>query len=360
MNAPFIVAEIGANHNGSLSVALNTITAAARAGADSIKIQTWHPALMCLNKGYTIQRGKWAGQNLFNLYAQAYTPWDWHEQMFDWANHCGIQAFSTPFDLPSLHFLEQLDCPMYKVASFELNDHRLIRAIASTGKPMIMSTGMANRHEVEMAASTAIDAGCQNLTLLKCTSAYPAPPEEANLATMHDYMQYMRRIDRSAWGLSDHTQGSTVAIAAAALGAAVIEKHFILHHTIASPDAAFSMEPHEFELMAKACRIAAKAVGSVSYGPTASESLELRRSLYIRRDMKPGETLQEQDIVTSRPNQGADPYTIGAYIGRTIDKETKAGTPLTPDCVAPNAELTSERSESALNAGLGDLESKHG
>ena len=330
---PMIVAELSANHNGSLSTALNTITAAARAGADAVKFQTWSPDLMCVAKGYTIKTGKWSGMNLADLYDTAWTPWNWHQELFDWAKACKIKAFSTPFDRPSLQFLETLDCPMYKVASFELNDHRLISAIASTGKPMIMSTGMANRHEVEMAAAAAIDAGCKNMTLLKCTSAYPAPPEEANLATMHDYMQYMRRIERSAWGLSDHTPGSTVAIAASALGAAVIEKHFILHHTIASPDAAFSMEPPEFELMARACRIAAKAVGRVSYGPTASESLELRRSLYIRRDMKPGETLQEQDIVSSRPNLGADPYSIGAYVNRQITKEIKAGTPLTVDCI---------------------------
>jgi len=332
MTTPMIVAELSANHNGSLSIALNTITAAARAGADSIKLQTWDPKLMCLNKGYTIQRGKWAGQNLFNLYSQAWTPWNWHQELFDWAKACKIKAFSTPFDLSSLEFLEKLNCPMYKVASFELNDHRLIRAIASTGKPMIMSTGMANRHEVEMAAATAIDAGCKNMTLLKCTSAYPAPPEEANLATMHDYMQYMRRIERSAWGLSDHTPGSTVAIAAAALGAAVIEKHFTLRRGNGLDDD-FSMEPQDFKTMAYACRIAARAVGSVSYGPTASESLELRRSLYIRRDMKPGETLQEQDIVSSRPNLGADPYSIGAYVNRQITKEIKAGTPLTVDCI---------------------------
>jgi len=329
---PMIVAELSANHNGSLSTALNTITAAARAGADAVKFQTWSPKLMCVDHGYVIKSGKWAGQNLSGLYNQAWTPWTWHERMFDTARNLDIMPFSTPFDLPSLEFLEKLNCPMYKVASFELNDHRLIRAIASTGKPMIMSTGMANRHEVEMAAATAIDAGCKNMTLLKCTSAYPAPPEEANLATMHDYMQYMRRIERSAWGLSDHTQGSTVAIAAAALGAAVIEKHFTLHRGNGLDDE-FSMEPHEFALMAKACRIAAKAVGSVSYGPTASESLELRRSLYIRRDMKPGETLQEQDIVSSRPNLGADPYSIGAYVNRQITKEIKAGTPLTVDCI---------------------------
>ena len=332
MTTPMIVAELSANHNGSLSTALNTITAAARAGADAVKFQTWDQPLMCQNNGYFIKTGKWAGHNLYRLYAEAWTPWSWHQELFDWAKECKIKAFSTPFDLPSLKFLETMNCPMYKVASFELNDHQLIQAIAKTGKPMIMSTGMANRHEVEMAAAAAIDAGCQNLTLLKCTSAYPAPADEANLATMHDYMQYMRRIERSAWGLSDHTTGSTVAIAAAALGASVIEKHFTLHRGNGLDDA-FSMEPHEFDQMAKACRIAAKAVGRVSYGPTASESLELRRSLYIRRDMKPGETLQEQDIVSSRPNLGADPYSIGAYVNRQITKEIKAGTPLTVDCI---------------------------
>jgi pseudaminic acid synthase len=332
-NNLFIVAELSCNHGGSLTTALETIEAAARAGADAVKFQTWQPESMCIDKSYVIKSGPWQGQNLAALYNQARTPWDWHYAMFDRARDCGLIAFSTPFDAPSLRMLESLDCPIYKVASFELVDHQLIRAIAKTGKPMIMSTGMATQKEVEMAAQAAIDAGCQDLTLLKCTSAYPAPPEEMNLRTMASYMQFMRWIRRSAYGLSDHTLGSAVAVAAVAMGASVIEKHFILDRRLGGPDAAFSMEPHEFKQMADDCRVAAKAIGDISYGPTASENTELRRSLYFARAMKPGETVQEQDLITSRPNLGADPYSIGAYLGKIITKEVQAGTPLTPDCM---------------------------
>ena len=332
-NRPMMVAELSANHNGSLSTALNTITAAANVGADAVKFQTWHPDLMCVDKAYTIKSGKWAGQNLSVLYDKAHTPWEWHKRLFDWAETCGIVAFSTPFDMPSLQLLENLNCPMYKVASFELTDTRLITAIANTGKPMIISTGMANREEVERAAQAAVDGGCQDLTLLKCTSAYPAPASEANLATMHDYMQYMRRLKRSAWGLSDHTIEPAVAIAAAALGASVIEKHFTLHRSNGGLDAEFSVEPHEFEVTARACRIAAKAVGSVSYGPTASESTELRRTLHFRRAVKAGQEITEADVVASRPGTGADPHQIGFYLGRQATRDIEAATPLTPDCV---------------------------
>ncbi len=334
MTSPMIVAELSCNHNGSLETALKTIEAAALAGADACKFQTWDPALMCLDKGYIIKSGKWAGQTLADLYGKAWTPWEWHSRLFDEAFRWNMVAFSTPFDLPSLWFLETLDCPMYKVASFELTDHGLIQAIAKTGKPMIMSTGMATNTEVKMAVTKAIGAGCTDLTVLKCTSAYPAQPEDANLATIADMKEWLT-LSTVKWnvGLSDHTLGSAVAVAAVALGATVIEKHFILDRSMGGPDAEFSMEPHEFKRMVEDCRIAARAIGSVSYGPTASENTELRRSLYIRRDMKPGETLQEQDIVTSRPNQGADPHTIGAYIGRTIAKEIKAGTPLTANCI---------------------------
>jgi len=331
---PFMVCELSANHNGSLETALKTIEAAAMAGADAVKFQTWSPDLMCVAKNYTIKTGKWAGQNLADLYDTAWTPWNWHSRLFDEAWRWNLMPFSTPFDLPSLEFLETLDCPMYKVASFELTDIRLIEAIAKTRKPMIMSTGMATDNEAKMAATKAIGSGCRDLTMLKCTSAYPASPEDANLATIADMKEWLT-LSTVKWnvGLSDHTLGSAVAVAAVALGATVIEKHFILDRSMGGPDAEFSMEPHEFKRMAEDCRIAAKAIGSVSYGPTASENTELRRSLYIRRDMKPGETLQEQDIVTSRPNQGADPYTIGNYIGRTIAKETPAGTPLTANCI---------------------------
>lgn len=333
MKRPLIVAELSCNHGGSLGTAIQTIRAAANAGADAVKFQTWHQGLMCIDRGYYIKSGKWAGQNLAQLYERAWTPWEWHEDLFDFAHKMGIMAFSTPFDHPSLLLLEGLMCPIYKVASFELVDHQLIRAIARTGKPMIMSTGMANRHEVEMAAEAAIEAGCQDLTLLKCTSAYPAPPSEMNLRTMPDYMQFMRRIRHSAYGLSDHTIGSAAAVAAVAMGAAVIEKHFILDRKMGGPDAEFSMEPDEFKRMADDCRIAAKATGDISYGPTASENPELRRSLYFARAMKPGERIQEQDLITSRPNLGADPYSIGAYIDRIITKEVQAGTPLTPDSI---------------------------
>jgi len=268
---PFIVAELSCNHQGSLDRALALVDAVVDAGADAIKLQTWTPGSMVQDHTYVMRTGPWRGRNLANLYHEAHTPWEWHPVIFDYAQKQGIEAFSTPFDVGALEFLESLNCPRYKVASFSLINLPLIRAIAETRTPIILSTGMATEEEI----NAAIDAsGYNDLTLLKCTSAYPADASDANLATMQDMAAFYGNS-----GLSDHTPGIGVAVAAAALGATVIEKHLTLLRADGGPDAAFSMEPDEFKQMVTACRQAAAAIGTVRYGPTEAElpMLEVRR-----------------------------------------------------------------------------------
>ena len=274
-----IVAELSCNHQGSLDRAMALVDAAADAGADAIKLQTWTPGTMVSDRSYVMTDGPWKGQNLSKLYEEAWTPWEWHNDLFDRAEAQGMKAFSTPFDLKALAFLEELGCPLYKIASFSLINLSLIRAIAATRKPIIISTGMATEPEIWAAldASSISKPGIwgQWATLLKCTSAYPADASDANLATMVDIGKtFGARI-----GLSDHTPGIGVAVAAAALGATVIEKHLTLLRADGGPDAAFSMEPDEFKAMATACRQATAAIGPVRYGPTESEKpmLEIRR-----------------------------------------------------------------------------------
>lgn len=268
---PFIVAELSANHLGSLERALRIIDEAKRAGADAVKFQTFTVAGMVEDPKAVLTSGPWAGRSLGDLYAEAMTPRSWHQVLFAYARAIGIEPFSTPFTPDDVDFLEEFDCPRYKIASFELTDHALIRYAARTGKPLIMSTGMADRFEIAAAVGIATGAGCGDVTLLKCTSAYPAPPEEANLRTMVDMAG--RYIVKT--GLSDHTPGIGVAVAAAALGASVIEKHLTLSRADGGPDAAFSMEPDEFAQMVTECRRAAAAMGEIHYGPTDAEKPQL-------------------------------------------------------------------------------------
>ena len=328
MNKPFIVAEMSANHLGKLGRAIAIVDAAAAAGADAVKLQTWDR--MVIDENFVIEDGPWAGLRLEELYKEAKTPWAWHQALFARCRTHGMIGFSTPFDRASLEFLELLHCPMYKVASFEITDLPLIRAIAQTGKPIIISTGMATRDEIADAAAE-VYAEHDRLTLLKCTSAYPADASEANLNTM------IAIGARSGCdiGLSDHTPGIGVAVAAATLGATVIEKHLTLARTDGGPDAAFSLEPAEFASLVTECRRAAQAMGSVTYGPTPQEMPQhaLRRSLYIAKDMRAGDLLTTQTVRTARPAKGLPPKCLPQVLGRPVTRDVSRETPMTWDLI---------------------------
>ncbi len=320
---PFIVAEMSANHLGDFGRALAIVDAAADAGADAVKFQTWTPGSMCVSD-YRLNHGPWSGRYLRELYAEAYTPWDWHEKLFARARDRGLVPFSAAFDRDAVDFLERLGVDRHKVASFELTDLPLIRYMASKGKPMILSTGMATVVEVDAAIEACHSSGSM-ITLLKCTSAYPAEAGDANLATM----EWWRRYDA---GLSDHTLGIGVAVAATALGATMIEKHLTLSRADGGLDAAFSMEPREFKQMVIECRRAAAAIGQVHYGCGPGESTELRRSLWLKRDVGVGEVLRLHDnVCTARPALGVPPSTD--LTGRRAARALRAGEPLTMDCL---------------------------
>lgn len=312
MNMPYIVAEISASHLGSFDRALALIDAAAHAGADAVKFQCWKDGTMVLGE-HTIVGTGWHGENMRELYRDAWTPWEWFPKLFDYARAHRIDCFASVFDYESLSFLERLNCPRYKIASFEIVDLPLIEAVARTGKPIVISTGMATWVEIERAfwaAHPNID-----ITLLKCTSAYPATAAGANLATMNG----------SKWwkvGLSDHTLGLVVPVAATALGATMIEKHLTLQRSDGGPDAAFSSEPHEFKAMVAACREAALAIGEVRYGPTDAEipSLQFRRSLYWAKAVALGDRISREHLRTARPALGESPAKLDEFIGRTATK----------------------------------------
>ena len=323
---PFIVAEMSANHNGSLERALAIVDAAAAAGADAIKLQTWAPACMVVDKGYTIKSGAWAGRNLADLYREAHTPWAWHLPIFKRAKERGLIPFSTPFDIPSLDFLERdCKCEIYKIASFEIVDLHLVAAVARTGKPMIMSTGMASHLEIQCAVFAAVAGGCNDITLLKCTSAYPAQVANANLATM---IEMRDNFDGCSVGLSDHTMGSVVAVVATSMGAEVIEKHLTLSRDDGGLDANFSMEPEEFAQMVKDCRIAVSAIGNIQFGPSEGECTDLRRSLWLVEGITAGETFQPWHIRSARPALSTECYLIDQVIGRVAADSYAGGQPL--------------------------------
>ncbi|MDA8326256.1 MAG: pseudaminic acid synthase [Nitrospiraceae bacterium] len=313
----FLIAEMSANHNQSFEDAVAIIRAAKEAGADAIKLQTYTPDTITIdsNKEYfRIKGGLWDGENLYNLYKKAYTPWEWQPTLKKIADELGIILFSTPFDKSAVDFLHEMDVPAYKVASFELVDLPLIEYIASKRKPVIMSVGMATLEEIEEAVNTARAAGAAGIALLKCTSAYPAPPDEINLKTI----RHLARAFDVVAGLSDHTTGIAVPVAAAALGAKIIEKHFTLSRARGGPDAAFSLEPAEFKAMAEAVRTAEKAIGKVHYGLTPGEEQGkvFRRSLFAVRDIKAGETFTEENVRSIRPGQGLPPKYIKKILGK--------------------------------------------
>lgn len=338
MNGPFlqlrqsayIIAEISANHNGSLDAALELVRLAKECGADAVKIQTYTAdtlTLDCDNEYFRISGGTlWDGMTLYKLYQQAYTPWEWHAAIFAEAREVGIDCFSTPFDETAVDFLEQFDPPCHKIASFELVHDPLLRKVAATGRPVILSTGMATLEEIAHAVEVLKEAGCREFALLKCTSSYPAPPAEANLARI----AHMAAAFGCPAGLSDHTLGIAVPVAAVALGAAIIEKHFCRARSEPGPDSAFSIEPSEFKQMVEAVRIAEKAIGKITYERSEKEKsgLAFRRSLFYTRDLLAGNRLQEGDVRVVRPGHGLAPRHLDWVIGKTINMDVTAGTPL--------------------------------
>jgi len=325
---PFIIAEMSGNHNQSLERAMNIVDAAAAAGVNAIKLQTYTADTITLdvNKSdFTIneQESLWKGQNLHNLYKLAYTPWEWHKPIMKRANELGLICFSSPFDETSVDFLETLDVPIYKIASFENNHLPLLRKVAATGKPIIISTGMASLKELEETVSTVKNAGCDKLILLKCTSNYPASPKDSNILTIPDLR---KRFDCQV-GLSDHTMGLGVSIAAIAHGATVIEKHFTLDRNDGGVDSEFSMEPSEMSFLVTETKRAWQSLGEVKYGPTKSEesSLKYRRSLYISQDIRSGEVLSEKNLRVVRPGFGLHPRYFEELLGTKVLKDIKKG-----------------------------------
>jgi pseudaminic acid synthase len=331
---PFVVAEMSGNHNQSLDRALAIVDAAADAGADAVKLQTYTADTITLDVQHgdfviADPRSPWAGRNLHELYRAAFTPWEWHAPIIEQARRRGLICFSSPFDETAVEFLETLHVPAYKIASFELVHLPLIRKAAATGKPLVMSTGMATFEEIESAVTAARAAGCRDLVLLKCTSTYPAPAAYSNLRTL----PHLREAFGCEVGLSDHTAGIGVAVAAVAQGAVFLEKHVTLRRADGGVDSTFSLEPHEFAMLVAESARAWEALGQVSYGPTDSEraSLALRRSIYIAVDIPAGTTLSAAHIRVVRPGGGLAPAFYEAVLGRITSRDARKGTPLTWD-----------------------------
>jgi len=331
---PYLIAEMSGNHNRSLERALEIVDAAALAGADAVKLQTYTADTMTLNlrkPGFMIddEQSLWAGRQLYDLYEQAHTPWNWHATIIERAKSRGIECFSTPFDATAVDFLEDLGVPAYKIASFEVTDIPLIRRVSRTGKPIIISTGMAALGEIEEAVCAAREGGCGSVILLKCTSTYPATPENTNIRTI----AHMRESFGCEAGLSDHTMGCGVAVASVAFGASVVEKHFTLRRADGGVDAAFSLEPAEFKSLRDETERAWLSLGHVAYGGTASEdkSRQFRRSLYIARDVKAGDVLTASNLRIVRPGFGLAPKHFESALGRRVAVDISAGTPLSWD-----------------------------
>jgi pseudaminic acid synthase len=333
---PLIVAEMSGNHNHSLERALAIVEAAARSGAHALKLQTYTAETITLDiarNEFLISDASslWKGISLYQLYQQAYTPWEWHKPIFERCRETGLLCFSTPFDETAVDFLEELGTPAYKIASFENNHLPLIQKAAATGKPLIISTGMATLAELDEAVRTAREAGCADLILLKCTSTYPANPENTNISTI----PHMRELFQCQVGLSDHTLGIGVAVAGVALGATIVEKHFTLSRTEGGVDAAFSMEPDELRALVVETKHAWQSLGSVSYGPTDKEraSLQYRRSLYIAKDMMAGERFTSENLRIVRPGLGLPPKYFSLLLGKKARRDVGKGTPVGWDLV---------------------------
>lgn len=327
---PYIIAEMSANHNGSLQRALDIVKEAKQAGADAVKLQTYTADSMTLNIDHPRFRVKgsnpWDGEHLYDLYAKASTPWDWHKQLFEYGKELGIAIFSSPFDANAVALLKDLEAPAYKIASFELVDHALIKLCASTGKPLIMSTGMASLIEIAEAVQVAREAGAEDIILLKCTSAYPASPADINLATI----PHLASAFNVMTGLSDHTLGVGVSVAATALGAVLIEKHFTLARSDGGVDSSFSLEPQELAMLVSETQSAHAAIGKVSYvqGDTETSFKKYRRSLFFVRDLTPGQVITKEDVQALRPGDGLAPKHMDSIIGRTAKNHITRGEPV--------------------------------
>ena len=332
---PYVIAEMSGNHNGDLERTFRILEAAREAGADAVKLQTYRPDTITIDHDgpeFVVEGGLWDGRRLFELYEEAHTPWEWHPEIFARARKIGITVFSSPFDPTAVDFLESLDAPAYKVASPEIIDLPLIRKIAATGKPMIMSTGMASLEEIEDALAAARSGGAEDIVLLHCTAAYPTPPDEANLATIPDLRERFGVVT----GLSDHTLGTTVATTAIALGAAVIEKHFTLSRSDGGVDSAFSLEPAELAELVENARIARAAMGRPMYHPTRSEAsvLKNRRSLYIMKPVARDEVFTSDNVRSIRPGLGLKPKHLDAVLGRKAARDLEFGEPLDVSMIA--------------------------
>lgn len=339
----YIVAEVSANHNQEFDRAARTIEAAKAAGADAVKLQTYTPdtlTMRCDNEYFRIRGTLWDRRTLYDLYSEAYTPWEWHPKLLAIARDLGLHLFSTPFDVTAVDFLEGLEVPAYKVASFEIVDIPLLKRIGKTRKPVILSTGMATLSEIDEAVRSLRDAGTTQLALLKCTSAYPSPPDDMNLRTI----PHLRETFATPVGLSDHTLGIAVPVAAVAMGACIIEKHFTLSRADGGPDSAFSLEPDEFRAMVEAVRTVERALGEVHYGPTEheKESLTFRRSLFVVKDVKAGAPFTSENVRSIRPAYGLHPRYADLVFGARATRDVSAGTPLSWDLVM-DRNLTSDR-----------------
>lgn len=326
---PYIIAEMSANHNGSIENAMKLIEIAKKTGADAVKMQTYRPdtiTIDCDNDDFQIKGGLWDGQTLYELYQSAYTPWEWHKPLFNYARKLGITIFSSPFDNTAVDLLEDLNAPAYKIASFEAIDLPLIRYVAKTGKPMIISTGMANIEEINEAVETARQGGCNSLAILHCVSGYPALASEYNLKTIPDMISRFGFVT----GLSDHTLDNTTAIASIALGASIVEKHFTLSRKGGGPDDSFSLEPQELADLCLGCKTAWSAMGSINYAEKASEagSMKHRRSLYFVTDLKAGDEITAENIKSIRPGMGLAPKYFDSVIGKKVLIDVARGTPV--------------------------------
>jgi len=330
----YIIAEMSANHNQDFDQAVKIIEEAKQAGADAVKLQTYTPDTLtidCNNNYFNIEGTPWEGQNLYSLYGEAYTPWEWQPKLKKVADRLGLDLFSTPFDATAVDFLEEMDVPAHKIASFEIVDLPLVRRIAQTAKPIILSTGMATLSEIDEAVGVIRDTGNDQLALLKCTSAYPAKPKHMNLLTI----EHLSRTFKAPVGLSDHTLGIAVPVAAVALGACIVEKHFTLDRSTSGPDSQFSLEPDEFKAMVAAVRTAEQAIGSVYYGVSEQESGSriFRRSLFVVKDTKAGERFTADNVRSIRPGHGLHTRHLEDIVGRCAALDIKRGTPLKWDLV---------------------------
>lgn len=332
---PYVIAELSANHNGSLETARAIVEAASKAGADAVKLQTYRPDTITLSSDaeeFRIRGGLWDGRTLYELYEEAHMPWEWHKPLFDHARAIGITIFSSPFDTTAVDMLEDLGAPAYKIASFEAVDLPLIRYAAQTGKPMIISTGMADAEEIAEAVEAAREGGCAQLALLHCVSGYPAPAEDYNLRTISDMITRHGLVT----GLSDHTLDNTTAIASVALGASIIEKHFTLDRNDGGPDGSFSLEPAELAALCTGTKTAWAALGKVDYGRKSSEqgNVQFRRSLYFVKDMKAGETVTADAVRSVRPGFGLAPKHMDSVIGAKLARDVAMNTAVQPDSIS--------------------------